>query len=274
MNRKERRAAAHIQRKLDRKAGFPSPDPGPQPPIAKNEIPNPASINPKPPSRPPISAARLNANRANAQFSTGPSPAGRAASSQNHTIHGLARHNGTFKLLATEDAAGFEALKQALAEEHQPSTPTEAILVNQMAECQWLADRALNLHATCFDSQSGQVADPKLFSLYLRYHTTHQRAFYKALNQLVKLRSERRKDQAGFEAQKRKEARTEMDNFHSEMQKEMKADENFIDNPELRDLAIRMGVAMTHKSPNLEALKNEFKEKCRSVWQATHAAAA
>ena len=46
-----------------------------------------------------ISPERLAANRANAQFSTGPSVAGIAVSCLNHTIHGLARHNnGTFKL--------------------------------------------------------------------------------------------------------------------------------------------------------------------------------
>ena len=100
MDRKQRRAAAHKERKLARKAGFPAP-----PPVI--EIPN----------------AQLAANRANAQHSTGPTTeTGRAASSQNHTIHGLARHNGTFKLLASEDPHGFEALRVALAAEHLPTT--------------------------------------------------------------------------------------------------------------------------------------------------------
>ena len=77
-----------------------------------------------------------------------------------------------------------------------------------------------------------------------------------------------------MDAQKRKEARTQMDNFHAEMHKQMKADQDFIDNPELRSLGIRLGHAITHKSPDLEAIRKEFKEKCRSTWTATHAAAA
>ena len=44
------------------------------------------------------------------------------------------------------------------------------------------------------------------FALYLRYQTTHERAFYKALNELQKLRNERRKEQIGFESQKRAQA--------------------------------------------------------------------
>jgi hypothetical protein len=44
-----------------------------------------------------------------------------------------------------------------------------------------------------------------MFSLYLRYQTTHTRAFHKSLNDLVELRAETRKQQNGFEAQTRKE---------------------------------------------------------------------
>jgi len=35
--------------------------------------------------------------------------------------------------------------------------------------------------------------DAYKFALFLRYQTTHERAFYKALNTLVKLQNERRK---------------------------------------------------------------------------------
>jgi hypothetical protein len=46
----------------------------------------------------------------------------------------------------------------------------------------------------------------KHFALYLRYQTTHERAFYKALTELQKLREQRRKEQIGFESQKRAQA--------------------------------------------------------------------
>ncbi len=46
----------------------------------------------------------------------------------------------------------------------------------------------------------------KQFSLFLRYQTTNDRAFHKCLDQLLKLRAEKRKEQDGFESQKRQEA--------------------------------------------------------------------
>jgi hypothetical protein len=191
MNRKERRAAAHKELKLARKAGFP------------------------------VSDAQLTANRANAQLSTGPkSDAGRAISSQNRTTHGLARHNGSFVLLSSEDPNGFEALKASLAAEHQPSTETESILINSMAESHWLANRAQTLQNTCLDPQTGQITDAAMFSLYLRYQTTHTRAFHKCLNDLLKLRSERRKTENGFEAQERKNEELRLQNERNERKKE------------------------------------------------------
>jgi hypothetical protein len=214
MDRTARRAAEHKERKLARKAGFPAP-----PTIV--EFPEPGSPFPSLAGLINISDARLTANRANAQHSTGPvTEAGRATSSQNHTLHGLARHNGTFRLLASEDSAGFEALKQSLAAEHLPTTETESILVTAMAESHWLSNRAQNLQATCFDETTGQIADPKLFSLYLRYQTTHTRAFHKSLNDLVKLRAERRKTEHGFEAQERQEEALRLKKEKHEMKKQ------------------------------------------------------
>ena len=232
MNRKQRRAAAHQQRKADRKAGFPPPQP-PPPAITLEEIIAEAAVTPSAPvsaipepglpfpSLSSISPAQLTANRANAQHSTGPkTETGRAISSQNRTTHGLACHNGAFQLLPSEDPNGFEALKASLAEEHEPSTETESILINTMAESHWLANRAQTLQHTCFDPQTGQIADTILFSLYLRYQTTHTRAFHKSLNDLLKLRSERRKEQNGFEAQNRKNEEIRLKNERHEMKKQ------------------------------------------------------
>jgi hypothetical protein len=171
-----------------------------------------------------ISPERLAANRANAQFSTGPSLAGIAVSCLNHTIHGLARHNnGAFKLLTSEDPIGFEALKQSLADEHRAITTTEAILINAMAESHWLAQRALRLQDTCIDPGTGVIIDEKKSSLYLRYFTTHTRAFHKSLNDLLKLRAEKRREGVGFEAQKRKEEEMRLKNERHELKKQAQA---------------------------------------------------
>jgi hypothetical protein len=219
MNRKERRAAAHKDRKLARKAGFPTPTPtptpAPEPPVVA-----PAPEAPKPVVA-PVSEAQLTANRANALHSTGPkTDAGRAISSQNRTTHGLARHNGTFILLPSEDPNGFEALKASLAAEHEPTTETESILINGMAESHWLAHRAQTLQNTCLDPQTGQITDAALFAIYLRYQTTHTRAFHKCLNDLLKLRSERPKTENGFEAQNRKNEELRLQNERNERKKE------------------------------------------------------
>ena len=224
MNRKERRAAAHKQRKEDRKAGFPTTTPSAA--VPELNIPEPAAPLPSldsitPPAKPPISEARKEANRQNAQYSTGPTTiAGVAASSQNRTVHGLARHNGSFRLLPMEKQDKFEALKTELADEHQPSTPTEAILVNSMAESLWLKQRADQLLETCIDYLTGQIKDAKMFSLYLRYQTTHTRAFHKSLNDLIKLKSEKRKAELGFEAQNRKSEELRIKSEQHEMKKQ------------------------------------------------------
>jgi hypothetical protein len=198
--RKIRRAAAHVARKAARKACFPPPEPASC--ILKNIFEEPSRPLP---SLAEISPARLAANRANAKLSTGPSEAGRLISSQNRLTHGLARHNGVFKVLTCENALGFEALKQRLAEEHQPTTATEAILVNTMAESQWLSERALRLQDSCLDPDTGCITDPKMSALYLRYQNTHNRNFHRSMQDLLKLRAERRKAELGFEAQRRKE---------------------------------------------------------------------
>ena len=239
MNRKERRAAAHLERKQARKAGFPVVERVPEQTHSSVESQNPtADVTPQPvtgipePGAPfpsladitppsPTAEHRAQINRANAQHSTGPlSPATRAISAQNHTIHGLDRHNGAFKLLTSEDPRAFEALQQTLAGEHEPATETECILVNTMAESHWLANRAANLQATCLDAATGQITDPKLFSLYLRYQTTHTRAFHKSLNDLLKLRADSRKAEVGFEAQNRKEEEFRIKKEKYEMKKQ------------------------------------------------------
>jgi hypothetical protein len=148
--------------------------------------------------------AQIAANRQNATQSTGPqTPAGKAAVSQNHTIHGLNYNAATFRVLPCEDQSDYDNLVKDLKEEHEPVTPTEDLLVLTTAQHRWLFDRAMRLQETCFDPQTGQVADQKLFSLYMRYANTHERAFHKCLNDLVKARNESKKLSLGFESASR-----------------------------------------------------------------------
>ncbi len=229
MNRQERRALEHKERKQARKLARATaavaasdlniPEPGGVFPPLSAITPTLASSERE--ALHSISDAQLAANRANALKSIGPkTEAGLAISSQNRTIHGLARHNGVFRLLTSEDPAKFDHLKQALETEHKPDTETESILVNNMAESHWLSKRAEKLIETVIDPDSGAVTDAKMFNLYMRYRTTHTRAFHKSLNDLLKLRKETRTAQNGFEAQERAEAALNLKLEKHEMKKQ------------------------------------------------------
>ncbi len=150
-----------------------------------------------------VSPAQLAANRANSQLSTGPrSSAGKETVSFNAFRHGLA---GRFKIMPYESEQDYEELLNGLREEHRPSTPTEHLLIGRMAEHHWLSQRALYLQGFCFNEVGGCDNDAHL-ALYLRYQTTHERAFHKCLNGLLKLRAEKRKEQSGFVSQQHKQA--------------------------------------------------------------------
>ena len=71
-----------------------------------------------------------------------------------------------------------------------------------MAQSHWLTQRAQRLQDSCMDPDTGAITDDKKFSLYLRYQTTHTRAFHKCFNDLLKLRAEKRKAELGCEAQR------------------------------------------------------------------------
>ena len=236
-----RRAQEHKARKLARKAEKAAVPPATQPTIRMadfaflNDPPNPelydeftpeliAEANAArervhrragllPPSQPagtpdahvrPASPAQLSANRANAQLSTGPnSSEGKQTVSFNAFRHGLA---GRFVILPSENENEFKELYHGLQHEHKPSTPTEHLLIEGMAQHYWLAQRALNLQQFCFDDESGACHDDKQLAIYLRYQTTHDRGFHKCLNDLLKLRAAKRKEQIGFVSQQHKEA--------------------------------------------------------------------
>ncbi len=155
--------------------------------------------------------AQIQANRQNSTHSTGPqSEAGKATVSQNRTTHGLNYNAATFRVLPCENQADYESLLNELQTEHQPGTPTEELLILSMAQHRWLLDRATRLQETTLNPETGQITDTKLFSLYLRYATTHERAFHKCLATLLTNRIQKEKSQIGFESQKRQSALHEL----------------------------------------------------------------
>jgi len=151
---------------------------------------------------------QVQANRENAQHSSGPTTeAGKAASSQNAFRHGLTGH--TFFLLEWEDAQAFDRLQQGLREEHQPSTPTEQILVEKMAQHYWLSQRAQSLQTVVMMDRPLDEEVQKELAPYIRYHAHYERLFQRALKDLLTLRAEKRKAEIGFVSQKAREAQNE-----------------------------------------------------------------
>jgi hypothetical protein len=148
--------------------------------------------------------AQIAANQSNAQHSTGPkTEEGKAASSRNNFRFGL---TGSFVVLPWENQHDFDILLTKLQVEHQPQTPFEEELVAKMAQHYWLSQRALLLQQGCFDRELPVCNDEKQLALFLRYQTTHERAFQKCAAELRSLRNQKQKEKIGFESQKRREA--------------------------------------------------------------------
>ena len=156
------------------------------------------------------SAAQIKANRENAKKSQGPvSEEGKQASSQNNFRHGLTGH--VFVFMSWEDPENFDVLHAALRQEHKPATLTEFMLVEKMAQQQWLSGRAQMLATTQMslevEDEEFQKEIEQKINTYLRYQTQHERLFQRALHDLLKLRAEKRKEQIGFESQKASEVK-------------------------------------------------------------------
>ncbi|HXE12607.1 MAG TPA: hypothetical protein VN633_10835 [Bryobacteraceae bacterium] len=114
--------------------------------------------------------------------STGPrTEEGKAVASRN-----AVKHNLCSKRLTGSDLEEFKALRTQFEDEWEPRTETERLLLDQMALCQWRIDRALSLELNAFDDDH---LDPALLALALRYRTTAERGFYKALSELQRLRA-------------------------------------------------------------------------------------
>jgi len=121
-----------------------------------------------------VSDARKNANRINAQKSTGPKTAeGKARSRANSFKHGLA---GNGVVMAQDDLNEIDKRAQALRDEFNPQSPSGQLLVRRMAVCSMQMDRgtehetaaiALNVrHAVeAFDDERFDTAESLMDTL-------------------------------------------------------------------------------------------------------------
>jgi hypothetical protein len=150
---------------------------------------------------------QIAANQRNAKHSHGPiSEEGSIEAALNNFRHGLAvKTNEHFGILHDENSDKFEELLSSLQKEHAPTNPTETLLVRRMAQYEWLRARALRFQSDCLQYGVKNVESIKV-ALFIRYQTTHERAFYRALNELQSIREQKRKSEIGFESQQLKQA--------------------------------------------------------------------
>ena len=152
-----------------------------------------------------ISEKQLEANRRNAQRSTGPkTDEGKAHSSRNNLRHGL---TGQISLLPTEDRAAHDAFCNELSDSLNPETPMERQFALSVAEDSWRLNRARAIEnnmfalghegerrelqialadARTFQSQANQ------FQLLTIYEQRINRNLQRNLKQLHELQTERR----------------------------------------------------------------------------------
>src|SRR5262252_8363610 len=91
------------------------------------------------------SLKQVDANRQNAQLSSGPrTEAGKAVSSMNALKSGIFSNH---EVLPDEDPAELEALKQEYHEHFQPAAPDERDLVDDLVSYSWLKRRFRRMEA-------------------------------------------------------------------------------------------------------------------------------
>jgi hypothetical protein len=137
-----------------------------------------------------ISDKQHQANRENAQHSTGPTtPEGKAAVRLNALKYGLRAQD---MLLPGEDPTGYMRLWDELVDDWQPENRTERLHLEQMCITQWLLSRvACAEHHAYAKPLSMQEHFVRLI-LIAKYKTTLERSFDKALISLRQSKKDRR----------------------------------------------------------------------------------
>jgi hypothetical protein len=157
--------------------------------------------------------SQIDANRRNAQKSTGPTtPEGRAAVRHNALKHGL---TSEVLIPMDEDRPEFDRLCDAFETEFQPVGPTEESLLENLVASKWRLGRARKEETGFFvkralelehDSQEYREAarntrlaiivdldsaGPNTLAKISRYEARLERSFYKALSELRRIQSQR-----------------------------------------------------------------------------------
>jgi hypothetical protein len=146
-------------------------------------------------------AAQIEANRLNAQSSTGPvSPEGKAKSSLNALSHGFySKH----LLLPNEDPAELELLRSSLIESYHPEDGAELLLVEHIISSQWKLQRLNKLEAATIQRGPDGLVDLERLS---RLAQQLDSAMHRAIKALREMRKDKAKQQEQPAANSRNEA--------------------------------------------------------------------
>lgn len=139
------------------------------------------------------SPAQIQANQANARYSTGPrTAAGKARSARNHTTHGLA--TGVLSIPDHEYAA-FCEFEANLKQDARPQGALERETCNQLVHAAWrLRTVHQCLHALYRRLQADPLVVPEAAAelrQLTRYRATLEMSFFRAIKQLRELQTRR-----------------------------------------------------------------------------------
>jgi hypothetical protein len=138
------------------------------------------------------SARKLEANRRNAQRSTGPkTPEGKAKSSQNAITHGIFVKkflNGA----SPETVAEIEALAAGIWEHYQPANMLEEMLTQKIVIEAARDHRVLGLEQKFDECSSGPIHLVACLGHVVRYSTSTSRALYRAIQELERVQAARK----------------------------------------------------------------------------------
>jgi len=138
------------------------------------------------------SARKIEANRRNAQRSTGPkTPEGKAKSSQNAVTHGILVKkflNGA----TPETVAEIGALASGIWEHYQPANMLEEMLVQKIVIEAAREYRVLGFEQKVEESTSGPIHLVACLGHVARYATSTSRALYRAIQELERVQAIRK----------------------------------------------------------------------------------
>jgi len=95
-------------------------------------------------------------------------------------------------MMGIEDENEYKELVAQLHADFKPANVLEAMILERMAQHHWVVQRAIRLQTGCLEEALFIVEN---FNSLQRYHTSHERAFSRALADHLKLRIQRLKEE-------------------------------------------------------------------------------